>query len=414
MPGQRLIHAPGLIYAALAAFLAFAAMNTQNNLLFWVFGIMISGLAVSWLVAWLTIRRLSIRRVDPRYGVIGEPLIVNYAARNLSRWMSIFNVQVSEAPSADHRRWNRVMQAAIAWIMHVGPNETVHGEAVFWPDKRGVLAFSKMRVWTSFPFGILRFSRTIRQPQYTLIYPKVYELRKGLLRNNTTQGMLGSRISAHAGAGDDYYGMREYRLGDSMRHIAWKRTAKSDDLVTIERANPSPSRLRVVLDLSLRSSHGKPDPAAIELQRDLEERAISLAASVLHAGEAEGFEIGLTILGFSRAAGKSTRNGADSGENAHYLPLRRNRWHFHKLLAALARIELDADRSGPARLDVPDAERAIHVVVAADRVEPIDALPDAIYLTGRQLDSLAIRPIGLIAPTLQDAQRGLAMQEAAA
>ena len=53
-------------------------------------------------------------------------------------------------------------------------------------------------------------------------------------------------VSPRPGAGDDYYGLREFRRGDSLRQVAWKRTAFLDQLVCIERTGPAPeSRIRV-------------------------------------------------------------------------------------------------------------------------------------------------------------------------
>ena len=41
------LHIPGFVYVALVLIIAVAAMNSQNNLLFWIFGVLFSGLLVS-------------------------------------------------------------------------------------------------------------------------------------------------------------------------------------------------------------------------------------------------------------------------------------------------------------------------------------------------------------------------------
>jgi uncharacterized protein (DUF58 family) len=383
-------HIPGLLYTGALAMVAMAAMNNQNNLLFWVMGVLAAGLVVSAVMSTLTIRALRVRRIDPQHGSVGEPLIVRYAVTNGGRLLSAFNVHMRdllprEAREILLRPQDRAAPPG-AWVMHVGTRETVHGEAIFWPTRRGKVTFERIRVWSTFPFGIIRKSRVFAQPQHTLIYPMLYELRHGLLKSITPKALLGSKVSHHTGAGDDYYGMREYRPGDSMRHIAWKRTARTDQLITIERTSPSPAKLRVILDLT---EHGgrprhsgaessRAAPSAPHERHDLEERAISLAASIVHEADLEGYEIGLTILGLPVAP----------------IPLRRNRWHFNKIMAALAEIDLQAPRIAAQSQPVRDAERAGLVVIAPDRIHTLPGREDAWYLTARQLENLAVRPIG--------------------
>jgi len=319
--------------------------------------------------------------------------------QNRSRLFSVFNIVIDEKPAGasgpgfDVEAFRRFGIVPSAWIMHIGPRDVAHGEAIFWPTRRGRIRFDQVQICTTFPFNIVRKSRSFSQPQHTLIYPMLYELRRGLLNSITPKSLMGTKISQHAGAGDDFYGTRDFRPGDSMRHIAWKRAAKMDDLVTIERTSPSPARLRVVLDLSAanfahapNSQTAAPQQAASADQaiaqiRELEERAISLAASIVHAADAQGYEVGLTVLGIGTPP----------------IAVRRNRWHFNKIMAALAEIDLEAPRlarSAAATGPIRDAERAALVVISPDRAHPLPGREDAWYLTARQLEALAVRPLG--------------------
>jgi hypothetical protein len=111
----------------------------------------------------------------------------------------------------------------------------------------------------------------------------------------------------------------------------------------------------------------------------MEERAISLAASVIHAADLDGFETGLTVMGI---------------HGAPPISVRRNQWHFHKLMAALAEIDLDGERVRHMPLPVRDAERAAMVVIAPDRVQPLGGRDDVLHLTAASLEGLVVRPIG--------------------
>lgn len=394
------LHPPAMLYLGLIFVIGLVAMNTQNNLLFWSFGVLVTGLLLSLVVSMLMMRGLVVRRLDPQHGAEGEPLVVRYRVRNRMRVLPIFDVHFEEMPVSDRstprllrrrgspsssgaverraRPWQQYMAPAFGWIMHIAARETTHTDAVFWPTQRGLVRFERLRLWTTFPFGILKRSVTLRQPHHTLVYPRLYVLNRDVLTRFSPAGVLGMRMTQRTGAGDEYFGVREYREGDSMRNIAWKRTARTDELVTIERSNPSPPKLRVVLNLLRATDDLRLTDDSPEAKREAEERAISLAASVLYAADHMGYEIGLSVLGFDLPR----------------MPIRRSRWHLGKMLAALASVDLDASRLEMRRGAVPNAERAGLVMIHPDRVDPSLARDDAWHLTAAQLDTLTSGVLG--------------------
>lgn len=386
------LHMPGVVFCGLTLLVALAAMNSQNNLLFWLFGTLCAAMIISGLVSGIMMLRLRFKRLDPQYGAVGEPLLIRYMLENRSRFLPAFNIHIEEQSSSkDVLSWQRLMdvgQSARAWIMHIGPRESVHGESILWPLRRGEARFDRVRVWTTFPFGIIKKSITVSQPQHTLIFPQLYELRSDILRAVTPPALIGNRTILRPGppeAGDEYFGLREHRASDSIRSIAWKRSAQLDQLVCIERSMPSPPRLRIVLNLTVPTqllpvAAGR-DEKSPWTARDLEERAIMLAASIARLAHDEGMEISLTAL----------------GTHVPRIGMRRSYWHLYKIMSALASIDLDAERGKNAELPVVDADRAGVIVIHPDRVAALPAGTghgEALHLTGRQLDSLAIRPIG--------------------
>ena len=397
--------APFWIYSLLTMLLGSAAYTTQSNLMYWLFGGMIGGLLLSGLVSGMMMMSLRTVRVDPRHGSVGEPLVVRYAVTNRSPILPAFNIRIEELPQHDPpgrlarlrkgragaeqhtsritsetdntanapTNWPRLMESAAAWIMHVGPRETVHGEAVFWPTRRGEATFRRLRVSTTFPFGIIRKSVTLTQPQHTLIYPRPYPLKPHVVRLAVPEGPIGMRVTNRSGAGDDYFGLRDYRPGDSLRHIAWKRAAGLDQIVSIERSKPNPPRVRIVMNLSQSLiPPGEARDAVGRRVRDLEERAISLAASLIHEAERIGFEVGLSV----------------PGAGTPPIPIRRGHWHVGRMLAALAEINLDAARRPQTAAMPPDAERAAMFIVHPDRIDPTLGRSDALHLSATQMDQL--------------------------
>ena len=112
--------------------------------------------------------------------------------------------------------------------------------------------------------------------------------------------------------------------------------------------------------------------------RQLEERAISLAASIIHAADLSGFEIGLSLPGTDQPT----------------LLTRRGHWHRARVMSAMAAIDLDAPREGSGPLPTSHGERAAQIVIHPDRVEPSIGREDALHLSARAMSRLTVRSIG--------------------
>lgn len=367
-------HLPALAAICLLAGLLLTAMHGQNNLLFWASGVLGAAIILSAVYATLCMRAIEVKRLDPKHGLVGEPLVIQYAVTNRSRFLPAFNVTVEEAPPRGAARNRHFSNRAVAWIMHIGPGETVHGEAVLWPAARGEAAFDRLRAWTTFPFGILRRSRTVSQPAHTLIYPRRYALKRGVLESIIPTGPLGMKLSNRPGGGDDYFGLREYKPGDSRRQIAWKRSAGGETLIVKERTMPSPPRLRIVLNLTTPAASLRPNARTGLDASALEERAISLAATFVYAAYRAGFEVGLTVLGLA----------------APVTPLRRSHWHVEKILGALAALDLDRERAPIELRATADAERAGMVIIHPARIDTGLMHRDGWHFSAEQIEHLVL------------------------
>ena len=107
--------------------------------------------------------------------------------------------------------------------MDIGPAEVHRVQLPVRAISRGYLDMPAILVSTSFPFGILySWSRRLLLGQRCLVYPRPapsQPLRPAAA--NVEYSALGS-----AREGDDFAGVREYRLGDSPRHIDWRAVAR--------------------------------------------------------------------------------------------------------------------------------------------------------------------------------------------
>lgn len=91
--------------------------------------------------------------------------------------------------------------------------------------KRGWLAMPPISVSTRFPLGLLySWSRRVTLDQTCLVYPRPADPTP--FRANPTESF--EPAQGFQAGGDDFVGVREFRPGDSPRHVDWKAVARSE------------------------------------------------------------------------------------------------------------------------------------------------------------------------------------------
>ncbi len=337
----------GLGHILLTGLLGLGAINSQNNLLYIVFGLAATAILVSGVISGSMLLGLRVEREAAEPGQVGEEWGVRYRVRNQSRWLPAFAIQIveeepdeEEAPAPGVRWWPAHLARPVAFVAHIGPRGETHAEGITSPHRRGVAGFTTLRAESSFPFGFFRKSVffTPTAHHVAIIRPRVRPLRETIRRGAQRGTAETPRSTDLPGSSDEFFGLREYAPGDSLRRVAWRRSARTGVLAVREHAAPAPARLWVVLDL-VRETAAEPD--------EDNERAIELAASVAAAAEREGLEVGLVLP--SADGGARVRPGA--GPN-----------HLAGVLDALAVIDMRA--ADP--LDTADADsRAATLVVSS-------------------------------------------------
>lgn len=270
----------GLIYVGLMMFMGLAAVNSQANLLFGVFGLMIGVLIVSIFISRLVLSRLQVVRVLPDHVVVGRPVTATYEITNRKRFWPTLSITVTERDASD-----AFTKPPLAYMMHAAPGMTAVVPAELVPKRRGLHQFDRYLVSTSFPFGFIRRASQRRQTDSLVIYPAIGTVDPKLLTRFQAAEKTGAMLRPRQGGQDEFYGVKEYRRGENPRWIYWKRSARTGTLVTREMTLVTPPRLVLLVD-----THCKDDTPA---ERELIERAIAMAGSLgAHALEA-GIMVGL-------------------------------------------------------------------------------------------------------------------------
>ena len=367
------IHLSGFLFILLTILVGLAAAQRPNNLIVWGFGVLLAMILISGVIGASMMRGLTVRRLEIRRASAGEPLEIRYVVKNASRWRSAFAMRVKEVNRKGKMiNFPMLVPPSHGWLTRVGPGETQICDAVFWPSARGVLALERIRLSTQFPFGFNDRALDYENTHEILVQPRLHPVRGELMRSIATGELGGFGMSRQPGPGEDFYSVREFKPGDSIRQIAWKRFGSTEDLLVIQRSVSAPPRLRVVLNLSRPQEKLRFDGEAGITADQLEERAITMAASLSAAAEKDGLEFGLSILGFDSAS----------------VPLRRGYWHRERVLTTLAKIDLSKPRGSSESDVLREEERSSLVVIHPARIDPRCAPDHALHWSATKINQL--------------------------
>jgi uncharacterized protein (DUF58 family) len=305
----------GLIYCSMMMFMGLAAINSQANLLFGVFGLMIGILLVTMVINWLVPRRLVVSRTLPENGVVGESLAISYQIRNQKRFWPTLSLTLAELDSLD-----TFAKQPHAYLLHVAAGTSAAVPAELIPKRRGLHSLDRIQISTSFPFGFIKRAIERSMTDTLLVYPPIGHVSGKLLTLFQSAERSGSSMRPRRGGMDEFYGLKEYRTGENPRYIYWRRSAHTGTLVSKEMTHVSPPRLLLLVDTCIGNQR---DP---KRQADVE-RVIAMAASIIDKSLAMGLSLGMI---------------AWSGGWVH-APVNRGKRHRRDLLHILARLPLNTE-----------------------------------------------------------------------
>ncbi len=206
-----------------------AAVNTANNLLYLVLGLLLSLLLVSGVLSDLALWKLEIKRKLPTRLFAGRRAYMDVALLNGKRWLSSVSIETIDELNG--------IETEPARFVRVESGETQLASYGFETQRRGIVEFGTMRVITRYPFGLIEKGYTMYLPDEVVVYPQLLEH----VATPAPRPMEGDAAPIHqTGRGSEFAGsVRFYREGDEARDIHWKRTASRGELVVREHERDS-------------------------------------------------------------------------------------------------------------------------------------------------------------------------------
>ncbi|MEX0754827.1 MAG: DUF58 domain-containing protein [Actinomycetota bacterium] len=210
-----------LVGGALLLFLI--GTNIQSGWLF-VLSALLLGAAIGGLLLprWM-VRGIEISRSAPLEATQGVATQVRLEVTNASRgvaWLLVVD--------DDHLARTRLLVGSVA------PNERVFLDGQRVPARRGTCTTSSVTVTSTAPFGVGRARATIEVSTTTTVLPAWTELPAPAFVAPAPAHDRTLHSRARRGTGPEYLGIREYRFGDSMRHVHWPSTARTGSVMVRE------------------------------------------------------------------------------------------------------------------------------------------------------------------------------------
>jgi uncharacterized protein (DUF58 family) len=216
----------------------FAAINTGNNLLYLLLGMLLSLIVVSGVLSELSLRNLTVARRLPPRAQVGRPHLVEIEVYNHKRRVPSYAIEIEDLRAgqpADKR----------CFFLKISPRSAQVAAYRRTPARRGRDRHVGFRVATRFPFGLFEKSRELAADGDLIIYPAVDPV---MLPPDRAGLWAGGNGSLGRGTGDEIVGVRPMRDGDDPRDIYWRKSTIPDQLVLRERARDARRDVEYLLD----------------------------------------------------------------------------------------------------------------------------------------------------------------------
>ena len=152
--------------------------------------------------------------------------------------------------------------------------------------ERGVYRWETLAATAADPFRLFERRVDVPAPGEIVVRPRLRRFRPFALNPDRTLHSPGSIPAHRAGSGTDFWGLRDYRPGDQMRHLDWRRAARHPgQLFTREFEQEEIADLGIILDARQQSDLWSGGGRLFDFAR---EAAGSLAEMVLRGGNRSG------------------------------------------------------------------------------------------------------------------------------
>ena len=256
-------------YIALLIGVLLAAANTGNNLLYVVLAGQLAVLVLSNLLAEVNLRGLELDRRLPPEVFAGQAALGSFELYNRRRRGPAVTVHLEELSEGRAR--------GLATVVEAGEEASVPVRWHF--SNRGLVALDRVRLWSDFPFGLVRRSMVFSMPAEVLVYPQPVEGRSGV---PALVGGATREDPRRRGREGDFQSLRPYQPGDPLRDLHWPTTARTRRPMVVERSAAGAPEVVIRVE---------------DAEGERWERALSRAAGEVERHARRGDAVGMVLDG---------------------------------------------------------------------------------------------------------------------
>jgi uncharacterized protein (DUF58 family) len=263
----------GKYYLGITLGVGFAAINTGNNLLYLLLGMLLSLIVVSGVMSDLSLRNLTVTRRLPVRAQVGRAHLVEIEVYNHKKRVPSYAIEVEDLRAgqpADKR----------CFFLKISPSSAQVAAYRRTPARRGRDRHTGFRIATRFPFGLFEKSREVEAEGELIIYPAVDPVR---LPTEEPGRQAGGGAANGRGTGDETFALRPMRQGDDPRDIYWRKSTQRDQMILRERGRETRPDCHLIID------NVKPDNADESFGPQFEKRIRDVASrAVAHIKRGDG------------------------------------------------------------------------------------------------------------------------------
>ena len=276
----------GKFFVGITLGVGFAAINTANNLLYLLLGMLLALIVVSGVMSEVSLRDLTVVRRLPLRAQVGRAHLVEIEVFNHKARVPSYAIEVEDLRSgqpADKR----------CFFLKISPKSAQVAAYRRTPPSRGRDFHVGFRIATRFPFGLFEKSREISAEGELIIYPAVDLIA---LPASNPGKIPGGDGTVGRGYGDDFLGLKIMRVGEDPRDIHWRKSAAAGQLVARERAREARPDISLPLDVV------RPDAAGDDWDVSFERRIRDIASrAVAHLKRGDAVSIRTNVGGSARS-----------------------------------------------------------------------------------------------------------------
>jgi len=271
----------GTRFVFLTLAIGVAAVNTGNNLLYLILGMMLSLIIVSGILSEQSLRKISVGWRFPHRIFAQQPVPVEIRITNGKRFLPSFSFRVDAGTDP----------AQSVYTFKLSAHQSTAFPQTTRFEIRGWQTLPPLRFHTTFPFGFFHKSLIGPPLRTVLVYPRVLPVPPSFEWMSSRPGQ--DHEYRQRGSGATLHNLRDYTPLDDARGIHWKASARESKLLLKEYEREEDDNVHLFFNNHL--------AARSEEQLQNFERAVELTASLAYAFSHRGFAVTLQTLSQSEA-----------------------------------------------------------------------------------------------------------------